>query len=43
MLIDENTRLGLSEEVRDEEQGSVQLKGKIHPVKLFSVHPANTE
>jgi adenylate cyclase len=37
VLIDETTRLGLSDNILVKEQGTVQLKGKIHPVRIFSV------
>jgi adenylate cyclase len=37
ILIDETTRDGLSSTIRVEDQGTVQLKGKVHEVKIFSV------
>ncbi len=37
ILIDENTRLGLSDDIRTEDQGSVQLKGKTQAVQVYSV------
>jgi adenylate cyclase len=40
ILIDEATRLGLSGTVLVQDQGTVQLKGKAVPVKIFSVPPA---
>jgi class 3 adenylate cyclase len=40
ILIDEATRLGLSSAIGVEDQGVVQLKGKIKEVRIFSV-PVN--
>ncbi len=37
ILIDEATRLALSSAIRVEDQGTVQLKGKVQEVKIFSV------
>ncbi len=37
ILIDERTRAGLSEQIRVQEQGTVQLKGKTVPVRIFSI------
>ena len=37
ILIDENTQLGLSDGIRIEEQGPVQLKGKTQAVRVYSV------
>ena len=37
ILIDENTQLGLSDGIRTEEQGPVQLKGKTLAVRVYSV------
>ncbi len=37
ILIDENTRLGLSDGLRVEEQGTVPLKGKTQAVRVYSV------
>lgn len=37
ILIDENTRLGLTDEIAVEAQGDVLMKGKTEPTKVFSV------
>ncbi|MCA1553387.1 MAG: adenylate/guanylate cyclase domain-containing protein, partial [Chloroflexi bacterium] len=37
ILIDARTREGLPDSIRVEERGSVQVKGRTHPVQLFSV------
>jgi adenylate cyclase len=39
ILIDENTRSGLSSGLSVEDQGTVELKGKTHAVHIFSVVP----
>lgn len=39
ILIDENTRAGLSPDFSVEDQGTVELKGKTHGVHIFSVNP----
>lgn len=39
ILIDERTRRGLGDQIRVEERGAVQLKGKMSPVRIFSVPP----
>lgn len=39
ILIDENTRSGLSPEFSLQDQGTVELKGKIQPVHIYSVTP----
>jgi class 3 adenylate cyclase len=37
LLIDEHTRAGLSDAVRTEDHGQVQLKSRVHPVRVYSV------
>jgi class 3 adenylate cyclase len=37
LLIDEDTRAGLETNFPIHEEGSVQLKGKTHPVQIYSV------
>lgn len=42
ILIDETTREGLSDRIAVQEQGTVQLKGKTRPVRIYSVEPLST-
>jgi class 3 adenylate cyclase len=37
VLIDENTRLGLSDEILVEDQGLVEIKGKAQSIQVFAV------
>jgi adenylate cyclase len=37
ILIDENTRAGLGEEIAVEPQGAVQMKGKSQPIEVYAV------
>jgi adenylate cyclase len=37
LLIDEHTRAGLSDAVRTEDHGQVQLKSRVQPVRVYSV------
>jgi class 3 adenylate cyclase len=37
LLIDEHTRAGLSDAVRTEDHGQVQLKSRVEPVRVYSV------
>jgi class 3 adenylate cyclase len=39
ILIDENTRKGLSDRIRVESHGTAQLKTRSHAVALYSVLP----
>jgi len=42
ILIDENTQLGLHGDIRTEDQGLIQLKGKTQAVRIFAVLAAPT-
>ena len=37
ILIDENTRLGLNDEILVEDQGLVEIKGKAQSIQVFAV------
>jgi class 3 adenylate cyclase len=37
ILIDENTRLGITDEIAVEAQGDVLMKGKTEPVKVYAI------